>query len=150
VNGRRRFTRLLAVGLAAVVMGTALGACSSDGNGSTAELAQQDRAVSTANKLEKQNEAKLKAALRIKWQARARARRAAAARQYHRRNAARPTVSVGSARASSGNTGNICAPIRRRFGGRAGRADRNWRRMQRKRVLGYLNLSCPSLNMPRV
>ena len=145
MNGRRRFTRLLAVGLAAVVMGTALGACSSDGNGSTTELAQQDRDVATANQLEKQNEAKLKAALRTLWQKRARARRAAAAQQYRRRNAARPTVIVGSARASSGNTGNtgnICAPIRRRFGGRAGRADRNWRRMQRKRVLDYLNLSC--------
>src|SRR5262249_52473181 len=43
VNGRR-FLRLLAVAVAAGVMGSGLGACSSDSNPSQAELEAQDRA----------------------------------------------------------------------------------------------------------
>ena len=146
MTGRRRVARLLAVGVAAIVMGGALGACSSDGP-SKADLAAQDREVTAGNKLDQANAAKLKAALRVKWQARARARRAAAARRYHRRNAPPPTVVVGGAQVSSVD---VCAPIRARFGGRAGRAERQWRRMQRRKVLDFLNLSCPGLNLPRV
>jgi hypothetical protein len=139
VNGRRRGTRLLAGGLAVMVMSTALGACSSDGP-SRAEVAAEDRDVVAANKLDKANVAKLKAALRVKWQKRARARRAAAARRYRARAATRPRrVVVGGQSVSSVD---FCAPIKRRFGGKAGRAERNWRRMQRKRALFYLNLHC--------
>jgi len=138
VNARRRGTRLLAVGLAVIVMGTALGACSSDG-ASKAEVAAEDRHVVAADKPDKANVAKLKAALRVKWQQRARARRAAARRYQGEHAAARPRVTV---RSQSVSSVDICAPIKRRFGGKAGRADRNWRRMQRKRALFFLNLHC--------
>jgi len=146
VNRRGRVTRLLAVGVAALVMGAALGACSSDG-ASNADLAAQDRDVTAGNKQDKANEAKLKEALRVLWLKRAQARRAAAARRYHPSNAPPPTVIVGGARVSSVD---VCAPIRARFGGRAGRAERRWRRMQRQKALQFLNLKCPGLNLPRV
>jgi hypothetical protein len=135
---RRRGTRFVAIGLAAIVMGGAIGACGSDGP-SKADIAAQDRDVTAANKEQKANVAKLKAALRVKWQARARARRAAALRHRRRPIATRRTVIVGGTSASSPD---LCAPVRARFGGRSGRAERNWRRMQRKRVLYFLNLSC--------
>jgi hypothetical protein len=142
VTGARVGPAIAAV-LAAVVMTAALGACGSDGS-TKAQDAAQDRQVEGASKVEQQNLAKMKSALRTLWLARARARRAAAAR--HRR-AARRTVVVGSVQAGGGD---VCAPIGPRFGGRAGRAERRWRRLQRQRVLDYLNLSCPSLNVPRV
>jgi len=140
VNSRRRGARLLAIAVAAIVMGGTLGACSSDGS-SKADVAAQDREVAAGNKADKQNFDKLKAALRVKWQARARARRAAAAVARRRRPRPAParTVIVGGTRVS---TVDVCAPIRRRYAGRAGRADRQWRLMQRKRALDFLNLSC--------
>ena len=146
MNGRRFGPRVVAVGLAVIVMGGALGACGSDGP-SKEEVAAQDRDVAAANKLDAANEAKLKAALRVKWQKRAEARRLAAARSYRARTAARPRVIVGGESVSSVD---VCAPVRARFGGRSSRAERRWRRMQRQRALSYLNLSCPSLNLPRV
>ena len=146
MNSRHRVTRLLAVGVAALVMGTALGACSSDGS-SKADLAAQDRDVATGNKQDKANQAKLKEALRVLWLKRAQARRAAAARRNQRRAASRPapTVIVGGTRVSSVD---VCAPIKARFGGSAGRADRRWRRQQRQKALRFLNLKCPGLNLP--
>ena len=141
MNGPRRGARLVAAGLVVLVMGGALGACGSDGP-SQAEVAAQDREVAAATKLDNANQAKLKAALREKWQKRARIRRAVAARRYRAAVAARRRVIVGGARVSSVD---VCAPIRARFGGRSGRADRQWRRMQRQRALDFLNLHCPSL-----
>lgn len=140
MNGLRRGARILAVGLAAIVMGGALGACGSDGP-SKADVAAQDREVVAANKVQQQNLEKLKAALRVKWRARARARRAAAAAALRARPRPAParTVIVGGTRVS---TFDVCAPIRRRFPGRAGKADRQWRLMQRRRALQFLNLHC--------
>jgi hypothetical protein len=143
---RRRAARLVAAVVAVGVMTTAIGACSSDGS-STADLAQQDRAVASANKTEKQNLDKMKAAIRKKWQARAKARRAAAAAAAQSRPRPRTTVIVGSTRVGGGD---VCAPIRPRFRGPAGRAERRFRMQQRRKVLGYLNLHCPSLSVPRV
>ena len=142
---RPRVMRLVAAGIAVLVMGTALGACGSDGP-SKADLAAQDREVAAGNKQDKANEAKLKEALRVLWLKRAQARRAAAARRFHRRNAPPPTVIVGGTSVSSVD---VCAPIKPRFGGKLGRADRRWRRMQRQKALQFLNLKCPGLNLPR-
>ena len=42
---------------------------------------------------------------------------------------------------------DVCAPIKARFGGKSGRAERRWRRMQRQQALDFLNLHCSSLNL---
>jgi hypothetical protein len=141
VSGRG-VARLLAVAVAIGIMSTAIGACGGDGN-SQAENAAQDRAVASANKAEKHYVDTMRAAIRKKWLARAAARRAAAA--HRRRSGA--TVIVGSERMG---LGDICGPVQTRLGGPAGQAERRWRRQQRRKVLGYLNLRCPSLNIPRV
>jgi len=137
---RPRVARLMAAGLAVFLFGAALAACGSDGP-SNAEVAGQDRDVVAGNKVDDANLAKLKESLRVLWLKRARARQAAAAaaRRNRPRPIPAPTVIVGGTRVS---TVDVCAPVRRRFGGRAGRADRQWRLMQRRRALSFLNLRC--------
>jgi hypothetical protein len=137
---RPRVTRLLAAAVAVFVFGAALEACGSDGP-SNSDVAAQDRDVVAGNKVDKANMAKLKEALRVAWLKRARARQAAAAaaRRARPRPAPARTVIVGGTRVS---TVDVCAPVRRRVGGRAGRADRQWRLQQRQRALNFLNLQC--------
>jgi hypothetical protein len=130
---------------------TLVGACSSS-DGDQADVAKEDRAVIAHNKAVAEYEAAIKAALREKWQkqakvrlARARARAEAAARNR------RPPVMV---RTRGGrlvpSSGGICSPIRPRFGGKAGRAERRARLERRRQALDYLNLRCPSLSVPRL
>jgi len=121
-------TALLALG--------ALDACSSSGGGD-ADVAKQDRKIEQTNRAAARYAAAIKAALRKKWRARAR-ERARLERAHARRDARAGAVVRSSARA----TGDVCAPIRRRFPGRAGRADQRARRQRRRQVLYYLNLSC--------
>ncbi len=128
-----RSCALLLTGLLAL---GALAACSSS-DGGEAEVAKQDRKIEQANHAAAQYAAAIKAALRKKWRARARAR-ARLERAHARRHAQARAVAGSPARA----TGDICAPIRRRFPGRAGRAEQRARRLRRRQVLYYLNLSC--------
>jgi hypothetical protein len=113
----------------------ALAACSSS-DGGEADVAKQDRKIEQANQAASRYAAGIKAALRQKWRARARARARARLERAHARRQ-RAVV-----RSSPRTTGDICAPIRRRFPGRAGRAERRARRLRRRQVLYYLNLSC--------
>jgi hypothetical protein len=46
--------------------------------------------------------------------------------------------------------GGICDPIRVRAGGAAGRAERRARQQRRRQALNYLNLRCPSRDVPRL
>jgi hypothetical protein len=117
-----------------------LSACGSS-DGGEAEIAKQDRIIERANHAQARFEASIKAALRKKWRARARerARLARAHARAHRR--ARAVV-----HSSGSMSGDLCAPIRRRFPGRAGRADQRARRLRRKQTLNYLNLSCSARN----
>jgi hypothetical protein len=139
---RSRSVRAAALALTAVLALTVLGACGGS-NGDQADVAKQDRAIEQGNKAAAQYEQAIRAALRKKWQTRARER----ARQARARTAARggqtqAILGRGSITDPNG-TGDICGPIRKRFPGRAGRADRQARRQRRMQSLSYLNLSCP-------
>jgi hypothetical protein len=137
---RSRSLRASVVVLAAVFALAALSACGSS-DGGEADVAKQDRIVERANQAQARYEANIKAALRKKWRARARerARLARARARVHRRAWA-------VVHSSGSMSGDLCAPIRRRFPGRAGRADQQARRQRRRQTLNYLNLSCSSRN----
>ncbi len=138
--------RAAALVLAALVALVVLGACSSS-DGGKADVAKQDRAVEQANKAATQYEKKIKAALRRKWRAQAldRARRARAHARRRAANLGRQTRVVVRPQGTIDptGTGDICGPIRKRFPGRAGRADRQARALLRMQALDYLNLRCP-------
>jgi hypothetical protein len=137
--------RVGAVAVAAVCALTLVGACGgSDGN--DADVAKQDRAVVQHNQDVADYEAKIKAALREKWQKRAQARLAKARARARARAAARgpqPRVVRTPGGGVVSGVGDICSPIRPRFGGKAGRAERRARLQRRKQALDYLNLRCP-------
>ena len=144
---RVRPLRAGALALTAVLALSVLGACS-DSDGDQAGVAREDRAVEQGNKAAALYEKKIKAALRRKWQAQARerarqARNHARARAAARGRSTRVVVSTPGSVVDPTGTGDICGPIRKRFPGRAGRADRKARILRRMQALDYLNLSCP-------
>jgi hypothetical protein len=136
-----------AMAVAAVCALTLLGACGSSGD-DPADVAKDDRAVVQRNQEVAEFEAKIKAALREKWQKRAQAIRAQTRARARARAEARARQRQIVVRTPGGgvrsNVGDLCAPIRPRLGGKAGRAERRARLERRKQALDYLNLRCPS------
>jgi hypothetical protein len=144
-------SRSLRAGTAAVAAVCALvlvGACSGS-DGDQAEIAKQDRAVVQHDKAVAEYRAKITAALREKWQKRAKARWARARARAHARRGRPPTLvrTRGGRLVPSGR--GICTPIPR-SADKAGRAARRARLRRRKQALDYLNLRCPSLGVPRL
>jgi hypothetical protein len=143
---RARSLRAGALVVAVACALTFLGACGSSGD-DPAEVAKDDRAVVQRNKEVAEFEAKIKAALREKWQKRAQAIRAQARARARARAAARAGQRRLLVRTPGGGVrsdiGDLCSPIRNRLGGKAGRAERRARLQQRRRALDYLNLRCP-------
>ena len=148
---RSRALRAGSVVVATLCALTLLGACGSDGD-QAAEVAKDDRVVIQHNKEVAAYEAKIKAALRHKWQKRARVYQAQARARARARAARgrRPLMVRTPGGGLVSSVGDICAPIRPRARGKAGRAERRARLQQRKQALDYLNLRCPSLGMPRL
>jgi hypothetical protein len=140
-------SRPLRAGAVAVVCAlTLVGACGSSDR-DEADVAKEDRAVVQHNKEVAEFEAKVKAALREKWQKRAKALRAQALARARARAAARGPQRLVVRKPGGGFVsvvGDICAPIRLRSPGEAGRAERRARLQRRKQALDYLNLRCPT------
>lgn len=132
-------SRPVRVGAWMVTALLALGALTACGSSdlSEAQIAKQDRQVVQASRAQAQYEAAIKAAMRKRWRARAREQARLSREHAQARAVTRPAVT------GSGG-GDLCGPIRKRYPGRAGQIDQDFRRRRRRQALYYLNLRCPA------